>query len=379
MKTRKLSLLILATATILTSVAIAYPPDNAAVLYYQTFLTYEKVEGQLADDLSSVVNGKIEPTEEVIKLVKGQHRTIATMTTASLIKKCDWGHNYAEGFDMLLPGLSDMRNITRIVLADAVIKAKDGNYKTAIDRCITVYRMSRHVKDQVLINNLVGIAMEAMATSVLQEVLPQAASDTNQLNKLKVALDDIAVDHNKLVLSMKTEVDSVTKHATPEQIAQTVIEATGSDAKLSDLDKDIPAKGVAYYKEQVEQIINALQLPYSEAVAEINKIEAKMSADNNNKPEAMFANALMPAVAKVLAVSVKSDTDLNAMRTAIEIYLSKAATGNLPNTLPTGMPRDLFSNKDFTYSKTKDGFNLQSQGKNKKTGNPEVYEFKLTK
>ena len=379
MKTRKLSLLILTTATILTSVAIAYPPDNAAVLYYKTFLTYEKVKGQLGDDLSSVVNGEIPPTAEVIELVKGQHNTIATMTTASQIKNCDWGYNYARGFVMLLPGLSDMRNITRIVLADAIIKANDGDYETALDRCVTVFRMSRHVKDQVLINNLVGIAMEAMATSVLQDVLPQAAADTKLLKKLKTDFADIAVNHNKLALTLKMELTTVTKNATPEQVIQNAIEATGVDAKLSDLDKDLPAKAVAYYKDHSERIIKAVQLPYSEAIAEIKKIEAKLAADNKTKRQAMLASTLAPAVAKILTGSVKSDTDLNALRTAIEIYLSKAATGKLPNTLPTGMPKDIFSNKDFAYSITKDGFNLQSQGKNKKTDKPEVYEFKLAK
>lgn len=368
------------TALLLASIAQAYPPDNAAVMYYKTCLTYQKAEDQLADDLRNFVQGKTEPTEELTKYITGQSHTISTMTTASKIKNCDWGHNYAEGFDMIVPALADMRNITRIIIADAILNARQGKYETALDRCITVYRMARHVKDQVMINNLVAIAMEAMSHKVLiNNVLPNISTDKKLLNKLKSTLADIAVEHNKLAACMKLEVDTVTKFTTPEKIAQTVIEVTGSDAKLSDYDKGLPAKGVAYYKEHVGRIINAFQLPYNEALAEIEKIEAKIEADSKNKPEAVMTSALVPAVAKCLNLTTRSDTDLNALRTAIDLYLTKAKTGKLPETLPAGNPKDLFSNKDFEYTKTKNTFTLTCDYIDQKTKKPRTYEFKIAK
>lgn len=359
--------------------AAAYPPENAAVLYYKTCLTYQKPAGKTADELSDVVRGKIEPSDELVKFVEGQAQTISTIVTASRIKNCDWGHNYEQGFEMLLPGLSDMRNITRIVLADAVIKTRNGNYAAAVDRCIAVFRMSRHLKDRVLISNLVAIAMEAMATSVLQNVLPAAAADADTLKRLKSALADVAVDHNTLARSLKLEVDVVTKLTTPEQVTRAVIVATGSDVKLSDYDKDMPAKGVAYYAEHMGRIINALQLPYDKAIAEIKKIEAEMDADAKKKPEAILTTALAPAVTKTLDVNVKSDTDINALRTAVEIYRIKATTGKLPDSLPVGTPKDMFSGRDFDYKTTKTGFTLRCRAKNLKTDKIEEYPFKLVK
>ena len=108
---------------LLASIAQAYPPDNAAIIYYKTCLTYQKAEGKLAENLRNFVQGKAKATEKLKKYIQGQQGTIATVTTASQIKNCDWGHNFKEGFDLLIPELSDMRNITRIVLADAILKA----------------------------------------------------------------------------------------------------------------------------------------------------------------------------------------------------------------------------------------------------------------
>lgn len=376
----KTTMLILLTTVLAVGVAgpaAAYPPENAAVLYYKTCLTYQKPAGKIADELSDVVRGEIEPSDELVKFVEGQAQTISTIVTASRIKNCDWGHNYTEGFEMLLPGLSDMRNITRIVLGDAVIKARNGDYATTVDLCIAVFRMSRHLKDSVLISNLVAIAMESMATSVLQDALP--AADAGTLKKLKAALADVAVDHNTLARSIKMELDVVAKFATPEQITRTVILATGSEAKFSDLPGDLPAKGIAYYAEYMGRIINALQLPYGQAIPEIRKIEAEMAADAKKKREAMLTTALAPAVTKALDVNVKSDTNLNALRTAVEVYLIKATTGKLPDSLPAGMPKDMFSGRDFEYKTTKTGFTLRCRAKNLKTDKIEEYAFKLAK
>ena len=53
----------------------------------------------------------------------------------------------------------------------------------------------------------------------------------------------------------------------------------------------------------------------------------------------------------------------------------KAKTGKLPDTLPAGLPGDLFSSKPFGYEKTPEGFILRCQGKD--LGRNEVYEYEF--
>jgi hypothetical protein len=49
----------------------------------------------------------------------------------------------------------------------------------------------------------------------------------------------------------------------------------------------------------------------------------------------------------------------NSTLVAVEIYLIKARTGQLPATLPKGLPRAPYTGSEFEYAKTDDGFVLR--------------------
>jgi hypothetical protein len=83
----------------------------------------------------------------------------------------------------------------------------------------------------------------------------------------------------------------------------------------------------------------------------------------------------MPATPKIFSLSTRFKTHSNAIRAAIEVYLVKAKTGKLPDELPAGLPKDLFSGKDFEYEKTADGFILRCQGE--ELGKGEIHEYKF--
>jgi len=76
---------------------------------------------------------------------------------------------------------------------------------------------------------------------------------------------------------------------------------------------------------------------------------------------------------------VRLDAESNAIRAAIEVYLTKAQTGRLPKTLPSDLPRDPFSGKSFQYAKTADGFVLRCQAKDLDKDKAYEYEFKIAK
>jgi len=59
--------------------------------------------------------------------------------------------------------------------------------------------------------------------------------------------------------------------------------------------------------------------------------------------------------------------------------LIKARTGRLPDMLPIGSPKDLFSGKDFRYERKENSFILRCQGKDLDKRKIHEYEFKLKK
>jgi hypothetical protein len=50
---------------------------------------------------------------------------------------------------------------------------------------------------------------------------------------------------------------------------------------------------------------------------------------------------------------------VHAVQAAIAVYLIKATTGQLPQTLPADLPKDPYSDKDFEYRVTERGFILR--------------------
>ena len=371
----KITVLILLVAGIAPLAAGAYPPDNAAVLYYKTCLMYHAPEAEVKEELDNVIAGKSKPSEKLVAFIEGQDHIVEVVRTAAQITNCDWGHDFRKGFMMLLPGLADMRNISKTVLADAVILSQKGDYSAAFDRCIATYRVAQHVKDRVIIDNLVGIAIEKATMTVVRQILATSTVEAGKLRKLKNALDEIASEGEWLTECLEYETDVVTKHTTPEELFQIVIMESGSDVKASDYDEDLAKKAIAYYKQHMDKMIIAMDLPYKRAIPEIKKLVKKIDADAKDKPEVMLANAVVPGIESILGTDVKARTDINVLRAAIEIYQIKAATGKLPPKLPAGMRKDMFSGKDFEYSVTRGGFVLKCRAKNLKADKIEEYEF----
>jgi len=361
------------------SAAPEYPPDNAAVLYYKMCLMYHAPEAEIREELYDVIAGKTEPTDKFVEFIEGQDYIVEVVMTASQIKSCDWGHNLSKGFMMRMPTLAHLRKISMLVLADAVILAKKGDCSTAADRCIATYRMAQHIKDGVLICNLVGIAIEKATTTVVQQILATPEVDAKTLRKLKIALDEIAAANTGLVKCMQSEIAATTTFSTPEEIVRIAIMESGSDVKASDYDKELCEKSIVYYKKHMDRMVKVMELPYAEAVAGIKELNDKMQADTKKKPEAVLSAVLVPAIGKVLSTDVKARTDINALRTAVEIYLIKATTGKLPDSLPAQMPKDMFSGRHFEYKTTKTGFTLRCRAKNLKTDKIEEYAFKVAK
>ena len=88
---------------------------------------------------------------------------------------------------------------------------------------------------------------------------------------------------------------------------------------------------------------------------------------------------MLLALGNIYSIEIRAKTSSNAVRASVEVYIIKARTKKLPEKLPTGLPKDLFSGKDFEYKKTKGGFVLRCQGKDLRKDKVYEYEFKVKK
>ena len=101
------------------------------------------------------------------------------------------------------------------------------------------------------------------------------------------------------------------------------------------------------------------ELPYDQKYKEIERLGNQMGR------EIFDIGTIITKISysnfdDVYRIQVRYKTHLNIMKAAIEIYLVKAKTGKLPETLPEYLPKDPLCGREFLYEITNEVFSLKS-------------------
>jgi len=374
---------------LLTSVSptIAYPPDNAAVLYYKAFLILQEPSVDVKKMMTDLRYGMIKPNDEIRQYLQDNRHAIEFAETAAGVRDCDWGYDISKGFDVMLPELSKIRMTAFLLTAKAQTLAEEGDYKAALGKCLTIHRMARHLGDRMLISYLVGNSLNGLANNRIGEILSGMPDDDETLVWLKNQLYEITSRANTLKAAMNSEREVAFQQIRKENIG-TILDSLGDGTdgmskddieKIRNGDEEFFRASREYYSNYVTSVQLALDLPYPQSHQQLKALSEKAEKQAADNPAAILSAALWPAVTRICTLDVKAGTHFNALKTAIDVYIARAKTGRLPETLPAGLPRDLFSGKDFEYEKTRDGFILRCQGKDLDKDEIFQYDFKVTK
>ena len=372
--------------------ALPPDPDNAALLYYQVFLIYEKPDDTMKDMVEDLARGKIEPDARTTKFIESQKTVTRLVVAAAKLPNCNWGLKYSDGLSLELPYLSQTRHLTWLILADARTIAANGDYELAIDRCLTARKLAVHAASEpIIVNFLVGISIEKLANKCIQDILSSAPIDLKALQYFKAQLGEF---DNKLIpmkFLWETEREVMASYMTPEKVGEIIPLLLGeteedeseeikiANERILAADQQFCQRNIDYYNKHMTAIFSSSELPYEQAYARLEKLGNKPSEEFKENPDATMAAILAPAVQKIYNNDVSRKTFSNALKTALEIYIINAKTGQLPDSLPSGLPNDLFSGKPFQYAKTAEGFILRCQGRDLLRDEIYEYEFKIKK
>lgn len=369
--------------TMIASPAPALPPDpdNAALLYYQGFLSLPQLSQEERGHIGDVARGKVPPDDKVRKHIAQSNGAIHFVEAGAKVPACQWGMQFSQGFDALLPQMAQMRFMTFVMIADARAQAADGEYREALERCLLTETFACHIGDDTLISYLVSIAVRAMAYKCMQEVIAQTADDVELLQWLKSELAKSPIDTISAVRPLKYEIEVFTdlmRMEKVEKLARIMSESNGDKEDMAaeivrKVDAKILQKSRQLFTESMNSAIKIwnTSMPYEQAYSQLDKLSNEFDTDDS---AAEVAQAFMPAINKVFSQKTWIETQANAVRAGVEILLVRAKTGKLPDALPSGLPKDAFSGKDFKYEKTKDGFILHCRDKD--LGKNELYQFK---
>ena len=384
---------VILTLLILTSPVFAYrpDPDNAALLYYQAYISYEKADDTMEDMVADLSKGKIEPNERIKKYIESCRKAIDLATAATEIPNCNWGLKYSDGISIQLAHVAQTRKLVFLVAAEARILAAEGDYRKAINRCLTVHKMGKHVGDDTPISFLVSMAIDKMVASHIQDILADMPQDLETLMWLKAKLAEVPFKTPSLRVAMRSEKEFFSSGMQVDKRDELLALCSENGdvgelekietKRLAEGDKAFFAMNRDYYIKHMNLFDEVLEssMAYAEVYSRLKQLNEKPVKEITENPAATLTVLLTPAFGNMYSIEIRTKTISNAVRTAIEIYIIKTKTGKLPDTLPADLPGDVFSGKPFLYEKTADGFTLRCQGKDLLKNEIHQYEFKAKK
>ncbi len=364
-------------------------PDNAALLYYQAFLLMAQTDDRAMTDLvANVANGTAAPDDKLREYVQKCRTAIDYAVAASSLQNCDWGLAYSRGFAAVLPHLGQGRSLARLMLAEARILAADGNYRQALERCLTVYRLAGHFGDSVLVSVLVSAAITAQANKAVTAVLDRMPAGAGTLTWLKDQLAAVTIPTLTINRSMTMEREVALAYLRPER-AEDLIQALAESGGISEAigmsaeeirraaTEPTLTRAREYYSKYMDSVFVVLdgQMPYVEARARLQELVKRAEQDATKDPGVRLFRAGVPAVLKMYDTQTRHQADFHALQAAVDVYLAKAATGRLPGTLPAAAPRDPYTGGEFKYEVTGNGFVLRCGAKDLDKNEVREYRF----
>lgn len=373
-----------------THVAVLPPdPDNAALLYYQSFLLCPKPDAYTRESIYKALRGT-EPDEKVRKYLNLQscRETIKLIEAATQIPVCNWGIPYSQGLGVRLPQAVQLNSLSQLLSVDARTLATDGHYRAALGRCLTIRRLASHVSDDTVLLYAISLRIDGTAQHCIQVILGFMPPDAEILTWLQGQLDTMKVS---LANSLKIDFELAlqTMCTSPRILASVKDELTDKTKDRSDkkkvqslTDEEIVARAREPYANFLNSALRAInsEMPYEEKYSELQRLTDNLEEEFGSDPAAsQIISACSGQVAKLYGLYIRHTADINALRAAIEIYLAIAKTGQLPETLPDYMPKEPYSGEDYEYETTKEGFVLRCRVKPIDERELRQYEFKIKK
>lgn len=382
---------IVCIATMLACIATTQgqQTDNAALLYYQTFLLYEKPDATMDQMLTDFRAGRIASNEAIREHLDKNRQVIEYVVKAAGIPHCDWGYDYSQGFELTLANPQSIKRITYLVLSEAMLLAEQGDYRTALDRCMVTYKMSRDAVDKPLVMYLIGIATSGLTNRMIQRVLETMPADVEALSKLKTQLGQIQASFPSMADALMQEAQVCAMSMQKDRIPAIVkmLEQDDPDFAQSEGRTRLLAGDDAFFERNRTHWFNSIGtlaatvqsgLPYAQVYAELEELGRQVCAESKENADATLTAISLPAEHRVYLLATRLHTHFNALQVAVDLYATKARTGRLPDALPAGSPLDLFSGQPFEYEETGDGFILRCRAKeDAEKAEANQYEFRI--
>ncbi len=364
-----------------------YVPDteNAALLYESAALLLKaqpapqkSLSDYLGDLSGTFIKESLDPDKLAeFKQLIGQDvvkQALSAVEQGTQRPSCRFDHDYNAGLSMLLPHLSDMRNLTRILCAKAYLEAKTGNPDTAWEMVRTQLKFADAMRTEpVLISQLVRISMIFYSCDTIKklcEIAPPTDQQYRTIESLLGDLDEItsvvrAIDGERLLFGeWAFNTKDVMYKTTNLQNNQE--DNSGLIFNLIINFKPISLADHAAYMRFMHEGVRFAERPYSREQADV------LEKGIQKKRYILTRMLTPPAIFRIKEVHCRMIADLRITRAGLALLQDKQKQDAFPATLEALKLQNIndpFSDGLLLYKTEGQGFVLYSIGPDQKDNN----------
>ncbi len=356
-------------------------PDNAAILYYQAFLLCPDRD-DIPDEVRFVVRSPSgADVAELRKHTKGYQHVIQLLEAASKMPYCNLAvPRSPRGIagDIHQKLTRHTKSAAVLIGANVRVLAADGDYRTALSQSLMLRRIAWHIADDhpLDFSSLVLITADRAGLRCVRSVLEVMPPDEKTLTWLSgqlaeaPRLSDVTLPRAKYHLEhwlpALREHGAITFSVLRKRLAKKSTNEAQKKQALALTDDELLELVRVPFEKLRQSVLDALSsdMSYEQRDARLQSLEKGNWGQQRNNPAIVLPLLLaVDGIVNDYYIQVANTRWCNAYEAAVEIYLLKATTGRLPETLPDGLPKDPLTSKKFLYKVTADGFVLDRPAK----------------
>ncbi len=388
-------------------------PDNAALLYLRATACLPEPPDPCTTRLINLMFEGREPDDRVKAYLNEGLDAISLMQLGSQIPHCDFGLSCGPHVDT--GGTWASINGLPLLMGKHIRTLKaEGYYRVALENCLVERRLAAHLGDATHWHSIFSGSIDLVALYAIVDVLQDMPTDVEtfrwlceQLGTSKGAIwrpaeairnwrdsellswefnkgdhrferswaierlqeewrryeaMDLNIDPGRVFLPDEAKRKEILA-LSDEQIQVWMLfeqrARPGCRYGLA-LSDELRAKACQAYDAYAESFVEVMtdSAPYEQKRERLAKIDEWFYEQGNlHKPISLFS--FCSTVGTVGRLSALKAMGQNLVTVALEIRMIAAETGQVPQSLPGGLPKNPFTGEDFQYEPTEDGFILR--------------------
>jgi hypothetical protein len=335
---------------------------NAALKYWQGFALLPALD----QNQEKILNewNKVPLDAAALKLIDESRQSLSFLHQGAMLDRCDWGLDYEEGIRLLVPHGVKSRTLARFAALDARREFEQAHWKAGWDDVVAMLRLARHVEaDPIMINQLMGYAIESLAIEVAAPYVPELKAvlskpEANGLNSLppRPTLQQMVVVEKRLGptwLIKELKAADERKQGSWQTVWKELFDAPGEGEK--------PRSDVAQSAKTLDQAIKMME--------EVGGLHDELEAltgrtwkefDDQYPAFAKKASAvnkaaayILPNMGKLAPIQRRTQVQLEMFKASLAII--EGGPGKIQET------KDPFGDGPFEYRALPKGFELKSK------------------